>query len=157
MILLITSRHENQLTFPKGGIRNSETSRQAAIRETFEEAGCTGHLLGSFRPTYQKKNDDKNDIDTDNDNEENEGEEMDERKEILNYEWKEDNGKRGQDWQIIGDDSDGDDAERVATKWYPLLVEREYEDWPEKNQRNRYWVMKYILEFSIDFSLSLVL
>ena len=58
-VLMITSRnsksHES-LIFPKGGWEEDETSENAAIRETWEEAGVVGEIerqLGSF--SFQSK------------------------------------------------------------------------------------------------------
>ncbi|KAL1507473.1 hypothetical protein AB1Y20_008309 [Prymnesium parvum] len=44
-LLLIRSRkHPEWLTFPAGGVERGETLQQAAVRETFEEAGVSGQL-----------------------------------------------------------------------------------------------------------------
>ncbi|SNX82672.1 related to diadenosine hexaphosphate (Ap6A) hydrolase [Melanopsichium pennsylvanicum] len=42
-IHLVTSRkHDNRYVLPKGGVEHNETSRQAAVRELWEEAGLVG-------------------------------------------------------------------------------------------------------------------
>lgn len=46
-VLLISSRkHHGQLVFPKGGVKNNETAKEAALRESFEEAGLRGDIIG---------------------------------------------------------------------------------------------------------------
>ena len=43
-VLLISSRSQNGLLFPKGGWENDESVENAATREAFEEAGIVGRL-----------------------------------------------------------------------------------------------------------------
>ena len=46
-ILLVTSKKDPALwIFPKGHVESGETSAQAGVRETQEEAGVSGDLLG---------------------------------------------------------------------------------------------------------------
>jgi len=46
-ILLVTSKKQQGFwIFPKGHVEPGETAAQAAVRETVEEAGVTGDLLG---------------------------------------------------------------------------------------------------------------
>eukprot|EP00002_Diphylleia_rotans_P005268 TRINITY_DN14384_c0_g1_i1.p1 TRINITY_DN14384_c0_g1~~TRINITY_DN14384_c0_g1_i1.p1 ORF type:complete len:140 (-),score=28.62 TRINITY_DN14384_c0_g1_i1:40-459(-) len=50
-VLLVTSRKARQKgklrwVFPKGSVKSRETSQQAAERETEEEAGVTGRVVG---------------------------------------------------------------------------------------------------------------
>lgn len=125
MVLLISSRHKDQLTFPRGGVKATETPEKAAVRETFEEAGCVGHVIGTFRPIYDRNRgrDDNGNVHGKN-----------EKKRIIDYELEE---NRVQGWQVVGDIGD----EEANIQWYQLLVEKEYEDWPEKNERKRQWVM----------------
>jgi 8-oxo-dGTP pyrophosphatase MutT (NUDIX family) len=48
-LLLINSRkHPGKYVFPKGGLKHGEDPRKAAIRETFEETGCEGQVVGEF-------------------------------------------------------------------------------------------------------------
>ena len=47
-ILLVTSKKQQGFwIFPKGHVEPGETAAQAGVRETMEEAGVTGDLLGS--------------------------------------------------------------------------------------------------------------
>src|SRR5580704_9420683 len=47
-ILVVTSRKDpKQWIFPKGHIERGETPAATALRETFEEAGVEGELVGS--------------------------------------------------------------------------------------------------------------
>ncbi|KAM0980214.1 hypothetical protein ACFX13_016211 [Malus domestica] len=53
-VLVISSQKGKGMLFPKGGWEMDESIEEAAKRETFEEAGVTGHLetrLGSWRYT----------------------------------------------------------------------------------------------------------
>lgn len=43
-VLLVSSKSGNRWTFPKGTIEPGETSREAAVREAFEEAGVEGEI-----------------------------------------------------------------------------------------------------------------
>jgi diphosphoinositol-polyphosphate diphosphatase len=44
-VLMITSKsNPAYLVVPKGGVEGNETFLEAALRETFEEAGITGHV-----------------------------------------------------------------------------------------------------------------
>lgn len=46
-VLLVSSKKEpGNWIFPKGHVEAGETAREAALRETEEEAGVTGELLG---------------------------------------------------------------------------------------------------------------
>jgi len=46
-ILLVSSKKEpGNWIFPKGHVEHGETAREAALRETEEEAGVSGDLLG---------------------------------------------------------------------------------------------------------------
>ena len=46
-VLLVSSKKEpGKWIFPKGHVEPGETAREAALRETEEEAGVTGKLLG---------------------------------------------------------------------------------------------------------------
>jgi 8-oxo-dGTP pyrophosphatase MutT (NUDIX family) len=46
-ILLVTSKKQPGFwIFPKGHVEPGETDAQAGVRETYEEAGVTGELLG---------------------------------------------------------------------------------------------------------------
>eukprot|EP01023_Acetabularia_acetabulum_P002419 TRINITY_DN10964_c0_g1_i3.p2 TRINITY_DN10964_c0_g1~~TRINITY_DN10964_c0_g1_i3.p2 ORF type:complete len:192 (+),score=42.07 TRINITY_DN10964_c0_g1_i3:100-675(+) len=46
LVLQVTSRNGNGWVFPKGGWETNETVEQAAERETMEEAGVRGDLMG---------------------------------------------------------------------------------------------------------------
>lgn len=53
-LLIISSRKRpNTWVFPKGGIKREESASEAAIRETFEEAGIEGPLLAQLEPQFQ--------------------------------------------------------------------------------------------------------
>jgi 8-oxo-dGTP pyrophosphatase MutT (NUDIX family) len=53
-ILLVTSKKETGFwIFPKGHIEHGETAAQAGVRETEEEAGVTGDLLGPVGPPLE--------------------------------------------------------------------------------------------------------
>lgn len=46
-VLFISSRHHlNKWLFPKGGIKRNEDAKEAALRESWEEAGVKGTILG---------------------------------------------------------------------------------------------------------------
>jgi ADP-ribose pyrophosphatase YjhB (NUDIX family) len=47
-ILLIESASGEEYIFPKGGWQTGETAKQAAARETFEEAGLMGTIIGNL-------------------------------------------------------------------------------------------------------------
>lgn len=52
-LLLINSRKRaNTWVFPKGGIKRHEEATEAALRETFEEAGVEGPLLAELEPHF---------------------------------------------------------------------------------------------------------
>ena len=53
-ILLVTSKKTAGFwIFPKGHVEPGETAAQAGVRETEEEAGVTGDLLGSVGPPLE--------------------------------------------------------------------------------------------------------
>jgi 8-oxo-dGTP pyrophosphatase MutT (NUDIX family) len=53
-ILLVRARRTpDQWIFPKGHIEDGETAKQAAIRETQEEAGVDGDALARLRPRVE--------------------------------------------------------------------------------------------------------
>ncbi|KAI8971221.1 NUDIX hydrolase domain-like protein [Pilobolus umbonatus] len=45
VLLISSSKHEDVWVLPKGGWENDETKEEAAIRETYEEAGVKGRLV----------------------------------------------------------------------------------------------------------------
>lgn len=48
-LCLITSRHNPEdLLFPKGSVKHGETDVEAAQRETLEEAGVEGRIVGDL-------------------------------------------------------------------------------------------------------------
>lgn len=48
-LCLVSSRHNpGLLVFPKGGVKQHEAFQAAALRETIEEAGVEGPLIGSL-------------------------------------------------------------------------------------------------------------
>ena len=53
-ILLVTSKKQQGFwIFPKGHVEPGETAAQAGVRETLEEAGVTGELLGPAGPPLE--------------------------------------------------------------------------------------------------------
>lgn len=59
-LLLITSRrHPARLVFPKGGVKKGETPQEAALRETWEEAGVVGDLLTLLSSPHPDYSDDE--------------------------------------------------------------------------------------------------
>ena len=45
-IVLVTNKNGKYI-FPKGGVKHNETTEHAALRETLEESGCIGKLIGN--------------------------------------------------------------------------------------------------------------
>ncbi|OZJ06910.1 hypothetical protein BZG36_00087 [Bifiguratus adelaidae] len=60
VILISSRRHPKRFVYPKGGWENDETVEQAALRETWEEAGLRGRItaqVGRFdQPSKQNPN-----------------------------------------------------------------------------------------------------
>ncbi|ORZ23289.1 NUDIX hydrolase domain-like protein [Absidia repens] len=46
VLLVQSSKHDHVWVMPKGGWENDETVEQAAARETYEEAGVCGNIVG---------------------------------------------------------------------------------------------------------------
>ncbi|KAF8939791.1 NUDIX hydrolase domain-like protein [Dissophora ornata] len=55
VMLVASSKHENEWVLPKGGWENDETQEEAAARETWEEAGVIGKIV-SLLGEYEHKN-----------------------------------------------------------------------------------------------------
>lgn len=47
-ILLISSSSGKKWAFPKGGVEKDLTRKESALKETYEEAGVTGHIVGKL-------------------------------------------------------------------------------------------------------------
>lgn len=121
LVLLITARsNPNRLVFPKGGVKKSETPEEAAQRESWEEAGIRGVILG--RIDYR------------------DSEYMDRYldDELFCY-----------DPDTSGGEEEAADSRAVhrnsplATehcRWFVLRVDREEEDYPERGQRTKHWM-----------------
>ena len=43
---MVTNKNGKYI-FPKGGVKHNETTEHAALRETLEESGCIGKLIGN--------------------------------------------------------------------------------------------------------------
>lgn len=121
LVLLITARsNAERLVFPKGGVKRSETPEEAALRESWEEAGIRGAILG--RIDYR-------------------GEECEDRysdDELFCYDPELSGGE--------GETADGGPVHRNSSlamehcRWFVLRVDREEETYPERGQRTKHWM-----------------
>jgi diphosphoinositol-polyphosphate diphosphatase len=114
LICLVSSRkHQNQYVLPKGGVEKGETSRQAAIREMWEESG--------LKPIQgQEEDDDKGATNTILDHKPHKKSPVDDPKTqgfVARAIYKSHEIKVDQD-----------------------NPKSEHSDWPEKNERSRKWV-----------------
>lgn len=108
-LLLINSRKRaNTLVFPKGGIKRHEEAAEAALRETYEEAGVEGPILAQLEPHY-----------------------------------------------CITSPGEWVNLEREAPEsWFLMQVKQTHEDWPEREERTRLWVIELPAHFlmNVDFT-----
>ncbi|TPX31667.1 hypothetical protein SmJEL517_g05082 [Synchytrium microbalum] len=51
-IVLVSSRKHEKYVLPKGGAENDETFEESAIRECWEEAGCSKGTITKFLASY---------------------------------------------------------------------------------------------------------
>lgn len=158
LVLLITSRHKpNTLVFPKGGVKRGETAEQAAQRETWEESGVRGQIISCLTERAGLKatiyeDDSIFTFDPEETEEEKDvgnnlsessfveiGEEGDTNDKVVTME-QETVIHQQSNHQITILSHRNSELAREQCRWFILLVNREESDYPERGQRQKYWM-----------------
>ncbi len=133
LVLLISSRSTpGKWVFPKGGYKHGESAKEAAVRESWEEAGIHGTILHelSLHPRGNDGDGDDRGDDHDNDNDDDHGGDG--------------GGDQSDDNDNDDDDDDDDDGggkkKKLRGRWFVLQVEKEDEEYPERHERHKQWM-----------------
>lgn len=120
LVLLITARSSPaRLVLPKGGVKRSETPEEAAQRESWEEAGVRGVILG--RIDYRGDGCEDHYLDDG----------------LFCYDPEMSGGEGTAD---IGPVHRNSSLATEHCRWFVLRVDREEAEYPERGQRTKHWM-----------------